>query len=120
MRALNIRPISSLDAAPGEYNGVEQDYQSFGSRPGSTVGSEERLYTRQAHFHLPTLRKYAENPHAWESETDEDTGAPYLPEIYDDDVTNRTWIDEGHHRIMAARINGDDVRAHRGQALTLW
>lgn len=117
MRSLNVRPVGRIDAAPGEHNGVEWDYDHFGSRPGSTVGSEERLYTRQSHLHMPTLMKYAAEPHAWEYTVDPDTGLAYLPQVYSDDVTGRQWVDEGHHRILAARLNGDDVRAWRGRAL---
>ena len=117
MRALNIRPITRIDT-PSDIYGVDWDDNSWRTgRPGSSIGSNERLYTRQSHFHLPTLREYAKNPHSWEEGKDPDTGEAYLPQVYSDYGTGRQWIEEGHHRIMAARLNEDDVQAWRGRSV---
>lgn len=121
MRVLDIRPIEGRRMPALSAYGLEReyDYNIFSRRPGSTIGFGNRLYTSQTHFHLPTLRKYAESPHEWEGREDPDLGpeVPYLPHVFWDEGTNRQWIDEGHHRIMAARLNGDDVRVWRGNTI---
>lgn len=130
MRAMNIRPISRVDS-PGETWGTS--YQRLqinkdGSLKKDELGTGERLYTNQQHLHVPTLRKYAQNPHSWEDTPAEDrhTESPFLPEsdddeyrpfVYEDGADGRQWVEEGHHRIMAARLNGMGLRVRRGEKL---
>lgn len=65
------------------------------------------LRTSQSHLHTPTLNRYARGDvPEWDNDyIDEETGEsymPYEPETYQHQ--GKTWIEEGHHRIVADRL----------------
>lgn len=79
--------------------GVEMDR----GQPYSTV------HTSQSHLHVPTLNRYAAGdvPKMDPDYIDEETGEsymPYEPETYEHQ--GKTWVSEGHHRIVAERLGG--------------
>jgi|KBSMisStaDraftv2_1062788.scaffolds.fasta_scaffold73176_4 hypothetical protein len=109
-RATNIRSWPLKDHP--EYEG--NDYKGTPS-PGfpdtntmDSVRHDEPLHTSQAHLHGPTLERYM---HEGAPETEfvngeEDWEVPYSPDVTEDRHGN-TWINEGHHRMVASRLRGD-------------
>lgn len=85
----------------------------LGSR---TYHPHEELHASQNHLWKPALEEYIRN--GWEHEIDHDydsddedhlpehlkNSEPYHPEVFH--VGDRAWIDEGHHRILANRMQG--------------
>lgn len=102
-RQANIRswPISD---SPEKYD------DETGSWDGpSFTSASETLHTRQAHLHAPTLRRYmaGDVPKFDRDYEDEETGdAPgYHPTVLHH--KSRKWIEEGHHRLIASRLNAE-------------
>ena len=83
---------------------TESDKREFGLERQSSIRHDEPLNTMQNYLHGPTVRKYMNNP---PGENPHFPGEPYLPEVYKTTRGSR-WIEEGHHRIVASRLRGDD------------
>ena len=95
-RAANIRswPMEEMPVMSRGYSGLDQ----IGS-----VSKHETLHTAQSHLHGPTLRRYMnEGPPEQYPEYEEPR--KYLPEVLESKRGHR-WIDEGHHRLVADRLN---------------
>lgn len=94
MRAANIRLWPLKDHASMQREGWTE-YES-------TVHPHETLHTTQTYLHAPTIRKYMTEG---SPETDpEYNDRPYNPEILTTERGTR-WIGEGHHRLVASRLN---------------
>jgi hypothetical protein len=69
---------------------------------------DDVLYTSQSHLHVPTLNRYARGDiPEFDSDYDYDdepgtSDVPYEPETYQHQ--GKTWVAEGHHRIIAQRL----------------
>jgi hypothetical protein len=77
--------------------------EGYGEGRGYPWGT---AHTSQGHLHVPTLNRYARGDIP---EYDEDyasdegeSDVPYEPETYE--YGGKTWIAEGHHRIVADRL----------------
>ena len=68
----------------------------------------DTVHTRQSHLHVPTLNRYAAGDiPEFDSDYDYDdepgtSDVPYTPQTYN--YADKTWIAEGHHRIVADRL----------------
>lgn len=73
----------------------------------------EVLHTSQTHLHAPTLQKYIRgeapemDPDFMDDDVYGESTVRYLPDIATTDRGN-PFITEGHHRIVAARLRGED------------
>lgn len=110
MRSVNVRtwPIDM----PAMFRDVRP---ARGEGPVVEIDPDETLHTAQSHLHLPTLEKYVrgEVPEH-DPDFEDEEGVPYLPEVLTGAREER-WINEGHHRIVAARLRGEDVPAWEGR-----
>lgn len=71
-----------------------------------TVYPHETLHTTQDYLHAPTLKKYMEEgPPEFDPEYG-DEEREYRPEVLETERGTK-WIDEGHHRLVASRLNRD-------------
>lgn len=96
MRAANIRQWDLSDHAVLIREGWTEGEGS--------ISRHETLNTTQDYLHAPTLREYMT---AGPPEVDPyDDARRYLPEVF---YTNRStpWINEGHHRLVASRLNDE-------------
>lgn len=106
MRAANIR-LWDLSAHPTELRGLWKESEE-------TIPSTETLHTTQGFLHAPSLRHYMEEgPPEFDPQIYEED-RPYYPEVLR--TTRGTpWIDEGHHRIVASRLNkSPNIRTYSG------
>jgi hypothetical protein len=96
-RAANIRSWPMGDSANIIRNGwVEEE---------STVPKSETLHTSQGHLHAPTVRRYMDGDiPEFDPDYEGDFSHRYLPEIMRTE-RNTPWINEGHHRLVASRLN---------------
>jgi hypothetical protein len=105
--------ITQHKYAPHIHGGVpvHQEYSLTDHPP------HEELHTSQTHLWKPALEKYIKEGHEHlmdpdHANEDRESDMPYHPQTYDHN--GRTWIDEGHHRILARRMVGEDVTAFHG------
>lgn len=97
MKAAGIRSWPVKDH-PEAYSG------GSGEDPGS-VSDMETLHTRQAHLHGPTMRRFMAGDVPEFDPEHAPHDVEYRPEITTH--KDRSWIQEGHHRIAASRLRGD-------------
>jgi hypothetical protein len=71
----------------------------------SEVRPSETLHTTQSHLHGPTIRRYMSGDiPEFDPDYEGDFSHRYLPEVMR--TTRGTpWINEGHHRLVASRLN---------------
>lgn len=90
---------------------IHDQPEVYANETGSWEGpnftrATETLHTRQAHLHGPTLRKYMAGDvptHDVDYADDEGNMPGYHPTVVHH--LGRKWIDEGHHRLIASRLN---------------
>lgn len=81
------------------------------------VRPSETLHTSQPHLHGPTLRRYMSGD---VPEEDPEHGGKYLPEIMRTEK-NTPWINEGHHRLVASRLNNFPYEeVYEGPLIKMW
>lgn len=104
MKAANIRQWNLSDHATSIREGWTEGEEN--------VWTHEPLNTTQQYLHAPTIRKYM-TVGAPEKDP-EDSERDYLPEVLRTEK-DTPWIDEGHHRIVASRLNDErSFRAYTG------
>lgn len=102
-----------MDRAGIEFsrNSPEHGGRWEGNRLGTGVSrmpdADEPLVTDQPSLHAPSLQAYAagEIPNSEES-ADRDP----LPEVWHDKTTDKVWVNDGHHRIIADRLGENQQR----------
>lgn len=100
-KAVNIRswPLTEQPSSmPGRDAWTEER--------GGVVSNEE-LNTAQDYLHGPTVRDYMKDGGVPEVDPHYDDERAYLPEVHTS-LRGHKWIDEGHHRIVASRLRGDN------------
>lgn len=98
-RAANIRSWPMQDMPTG-------GNREYGLESEGGVTSDEVLHTAQGSLHGPTIRQYMKDGGVPEEDPQYE-GRKYLPEVYTS-VRGHKWIDEGHHRLVASRLRGDN------------
>lgn len=76
------------------------------------VEPSDVLHTNQTSLYAPAIRDYMEynpadnDPEEFDFDDEDDYGdpaIPYLPEVSDSE-RGHSWIEEGHHRLVASRL----------------
>ena len=97
MKAVNIRSWPLQDPV-SDIRNVDMGLDESNVRP------HETLHTTQSHLHVPTLQKYLKGDIPEHDPLYEPDEVPYHPEVAYDEHGNQ-WIQEGHHRLVASRLN---------------
>lgn len=98
MRAANIRQWDLSEPA----NGIREGWTEY----SDTVYPHETLHTSQSYLHAPTVLKYMyEGAPEFDPEY-EGEEREYRPEVLQTERGTK-WINEGHHRLVASRLNKD-------------
>jgi len=112
-RKANIRMWPGRDAAP--HLGRSEGYIDYdntdpytGEPSTSDVRPSETLHTTQQHLHGPTLSSLLKNY--------DETRDDHPIQVYDSERGD-TWIEEGHTRLVAHRLQGWTAEAQRGSEM---
>lgn len=112
-RAANIRmwPERTAPHLGRSEGNIVQDSDTYTGEPKvSDVDPGETLHTSQQHLHGPTLRSLM---------TSERGPEDHPVSVYES-RRGHTWIEEGHHRIVASRLQGFGEEAQLGREYEPW